>query len=164
MTVGIQQLIWEIERIRDGFHQAIFLDRDIDAALACVGEDVTVVQRPAGTGATGAADLRRHLAEDVLPHLPADLAFRRLSRTTDKFRVVEETTVSFTHDRELPWLLPGFAPTGRRAEVLAISVVTFRHSRINAHRTSSLIAAHRTLWDHATLLAQLQPSSRKMIT
>ncbi len=27
---------------------------------------------------------------------------------------------SFTHDRELPWLLPGGAATGRQVEVLAV--------------------------------------------
>ena len=55
--------------------------------------------------------------------------------------------VAFTHDRELPWLLPGVAPTRRRAEVLAMSVVTVRHS---------LVTSCRTLWDHADLVAQLR--------
>ena len=54
--------------------------------------------------------------------------------------------MAFTHDRELPWLLPDVAPTGRRVEVLAVAVVTVRRGRI---------AEHRTLWDHHGLLAQL---------
>ena len=54
--------------------------------------------------------------------------------------------MSFTHDRELPWLLPGAAPTFRRAEVLAIAVVGFDRTRIRSQRV---------LWDHATLAAQL---------
>jgi len=63
-----------------------------------------------------------------------------------RFRVVDEERVSFLHDRELPWLLPGVAATGRRAEVLAISVATVRQGRL---------LAVRTLWDHTTLLAGL---------
>lgn len=55
--------------------------------------------------------------------------------------------VGFTHDRELPGLLPGVAPTRRRAEILAISVVTVQRS---------FVASCRTLWDQAALLAQLQ--------
>jgi carboxymethylenebutenolidase len=55
-------------------------------------------------------------------------------------------TVSFTHDRELPWLLPGIEPTHRRAEVLAIAVVAFQQGRIRSVRV---------LWDYATLTAQL---------
>ena len=54
--------------------------------------------------------------------------------------------VSFTHDRELPWLLPGIAPTGRSVDVLAVSVVVVRRSAVEKHRT---------LWDMTTLLAQL---------
>ena len=95
----------------------------MDAALACLTEDCALTNVPAGTGGTGTDELRRHLAEDVVPHRPADLEFRRLSRTVDQRRLAEEFMVGFTHDRELPWLLPGLAPTGQRAQVLAISVV-----------------------------------------
>src|SRR5213596_1649316 len=76
----------------------------------------------------------------------SDLEVRRISRTVDRWRLVDETTVSFTHDRELPWLLPGVEPTFRRAEVLAIAVVSFERARIRSQRV---------LWDHATLAAQL---------
>lgn len=70
----------------------------------------------------------------------------------DRFRLVDEATVSFTHDRELPWLVPGLEPTERRAEVLAIAIVGFRRGQI---------ASQRILWDHATLTAQLRvPSLR----
>jgi hypothetical protein len=86
---------------------------------------VTLVDLPVGTGAAGREAVRSHVAQ-VAAHLPADLAFARLSRTVDRFRVVDEERVAFLHDRELPWLLPGVAATGRRAEVLAISVATVR--------------------------------------
>ena len=54
--------------------------------------------------------------------------------------------MTFTHDQELRWLLPGVAPTGRRAEVLAVSVATVRQGRL---------LGLRTLWDLTTLLAGL---------
>lgn len=168
MTMGIQQLMWEIERLRDVFHgavygSAVYAAPDLDAALAATAPDCALVNVPTGTGARGGDNLRRYLATDVVPHLPADLTFRRVSRTVDKFRVVEEATVGFTHDRALPWLLPGAAPTHRHAEVLAISVVTFRHSRITAGDTLSQIVAHQTLWDHAGLLAQLHLDPSDMV-
>jgi len=92
-------------------------------------------------------------------HRPDDLAFRRVSKTVDQRRLAEESMVTFTHDRELPWLLPGVAPTGRQVEVLAISVVSVRH-RSRAGRTTTLIAGHRTLWDQVGLLTQLQAPLR----
>lgn len=162
MTVAMQQLIWEMQRITDAYHDAVHTTGDAAAAVALVAEDVEVTNTPAGTGADSAEELRRHLAEDVLPHLPADLTFRRVSRTADIRKLVDERIVAFTHDRELPWLLPGTPPTHRPAEVLAISVVSFRH-RTRQSVTDSRIASYRTLWDHAGLLAQLDPDHAPLI-
>jgi carboxymethylenebutenolidase len=146
MTVGIQRLLGQIEGRVDAFHRAIYLAGDLDAALATATGDCELVNRPSGTGGRGSEGLRRYLAGDVLPHLPADLTFRRVSRTVDQRRLVEESMDGFTYDRELPWLLPGAEPTLRHAEVHAISVVAIRHtSRLGT--TESRIAAHRTLWD-----------------
>ncbi len=142
----VMDLMVEVERVRDAFHRAVFTAPDLDAALALATEDCVLTTLPTGTGASGRAGLARHLRADVHPHLPADLAFARTSRTVDRWRVAEEATVSFTHDRELPWLLPGVAPTGRRAEVLTVSVVTVHRSRVSGHRT---------LWDLTGLAAQL---------
>jgi carboxymethylenebutenolidase len=134
MTVGIQLLMSEMERLADCFHGAVYATPDLDAAVAVTAEDCVLVNVPMGTGARTQEDLRRHLV--------------------DQRRVVEEATVGFTHDRELPWLLPGVAATHRRAEVLVISVITFRHSSRRGV-TDSRIATHRSLWDHSGLLAQL---------
>jgi carboxymethylenebutenolidase len=145
VTKAVQDLMVAVERARDAFAAAVGAG-DLEAAMALVADDVVLTSLPAGTAARGAGALRRHLADDVLPHRPADLAVRRVSRTGDRWRVVDEQVVTFTHDRELPWLLPGVAPTGRGAEVLAISVVAVRRQRITEHRT---------LWDHHGLLDRL---------
>jgi carboxymethylenebutenolidase len=73
---------------------------------------------------------------------------RDLERVWDQHRdaLVEETTVSLTHDRELPWLLPGAEPTFRRAEVLVIAVAGFHRMKLRSVRV---------LWDYATLMTQL---------
>lgn len=157
----IQHLIWGIERLWDTFHGAAHSAKDLEAALAVTAADCVVTNVPTGTGTTDGKDLRRYLAEDVLPHLPADLSYRRVSRTVDKFRLVEESMVGFTHDRDLPWLLPGAPVTHRRAEVLAISVVTVRHtSRLGQVRSS--ITTMRTLWDHTGLVAQLHLDAKRV--
>ncbi|GAA2573132.1 nuclear transport factor 2 family protein [Pseudonocardia hydrocarbonoxydans] len=152
MTVAMQTLITGMQAMTDAFHAAIE-SGDLDAALAVVAEDGVLEDVPVG-GPRSGAELRRHLAEDVLPHLPADLGIRRVTRTADIRTLVDQRLVGFTHDRELPWLLPGVAATHRRAEVLAISVVAFRH-RTHAAVTRSLIVSHRTLWDQTGLRTQL---------
>jgi carboxymethylenebutenolidase len=135
----------EVERVRDAFRRDV-LAGAVDAAVAGCAASVALVHLPAGTGASGAEELRSFLARDVVGHLPPDLAHARVSRTVDRFRVVDEERVAFTHDRELPWLLPGVAPTGRRADVLAVSICTVRQGRVLGLRVH---------WDVATLLAQL---------
>jgi len=100
MTPGIQELMREVERVRDGFRRAVVAG-DADAAVALCADGVTLVDLPVGTGAAGREAVRGHVGR-IAAHLPADLAFARLSRTVDRFRVVDEERVSFLHDRELP--------------------------------------------------------------
>jgi carboxymethylenebutenolidase len=145
VTTGIQELMRQVERVRDAFRRDV-LAGDVDAAVAACAASVALVHLPVGTGASGADGLRSFLAHDVVGHLPADLTHTRVSRTLDRFRVVDEERVAFTHDRELPWLLPGVAPTGRRADVLAVSICTVRQGRVLGMRVH---------WDLASLLAGL---------
>jgi carboxymethylenebutenolidase len=146
VTTAIAQFMRELEQIWDDHTDALLARRDVTASLTAVGPVPSVLHMPAMTGAVGSQDLQRFYAEDFLPHLPGDLLLARISRTVDRFRLVDEMTVSFTHDRELPWLLPGVSPVFRRAEVLTIAVVAFERRRIRSVRV---------LWDHATLTAQL---------
>ena len=136
----------ELEHVWDEHTDALLARRDVTASLATVAPVPSILHIPAMTGAVGRQALQHFYAEDLLPHLPGDLVLARISRTVDRFRLVDEMTVSFTHDQELPWLLPGVSPVFRRAEVLAIAVVRFERGRIRSQRI---------LWDHATLAAQL---------
>jgi carboxymethylenebutenolidase len=146
VTTAIAQFMRELERVWDE-HLAALLGRgDLAAALGQLVAEPSVLHIPAMTGATGRQAVERFYAQALLPGRPGDLALTRISRTVDRWRLVDEVTVSFTHDRELPWLLPGVEPTHRRAEVLAIAIVAFERGRIRSVRV---------LWDHATLTAQL---------
>ena len=136
----------ELERLWDEHLAALLVRRDLPAALAQLTAEPSVLHIPAMTGATGGPGVERFYAGVLLPWLPGDLTLTRISRTVDRWRLVDEMTVSFTHDRELPWLLPGIEPTHRRADVLVIAVVAFQRGRIRSVRM---------LWDHATLTAQL---------
>ena len=146
MTTAIAQFMRELERIWDEHLAALLGRRDLEGALAQLTAESSVLHIPAMTGATGGQAVERFYAGVLLPRLPCDLTWTRISRTVDRWRLVDEVTVSFTHDRELPWLLPGIEPTHRRAEVLVIAVVAFERGRIRSVRM---------LWDHATLTAQL---------
>jgi carboxymethylenebutenolidase len=145
VTKAVQDLMVEVERVRDTFLAAV-LAADPDAARPLITPDATLQIDPTGTGAAGADPLCRFLAEQLAPGLPADLVVRRRSRTGDRWHVVDEETVAFTHDREMPWLLPGIAATGRAAEVDVVTVVGVRRS---------LVVRCRMVWDLLGLADQL---------
>ena len=151
MTPSIAQFMRDLEQVWEAHQQALLKHRDLRAALAPLAAEPAVTHIPAMTGASGRRAVERFYADQFLPYVPDDLTLSKISRTVDRWRLVDETTVSFTHDRELPWLLPGVEPTFRRAEVLAIAVVGFDRTRIRSQRV---------LWDHATMAGQLGLSNQ----
>jgi carboxymethylenebutenolidase len=146
VTTEIAQFMQKLTSIWEEHLEALLVRHDLEASLAHMVAEPSLLHIPAMTGAAGRTALERFYAEEFLPHLPDDMVRTRLSRTVDRFRIVDEMKISFTHDRELPWLLPGVAPTYRRAEVLTVAIVGFDRGWIRSQRV---------LWDHATLIAQL---------
>ena len=146
MTTEIARFMRKLEDMWDAHVEALLDRRDVDAAMADMTAATSLRHIPTMTGADGRPALERFYRDVMLPHLPADLGFTRRSRTVDRFHLVDELTVSFVHDREVPWLIPGVEPTGRNASVAAIVVVDFDRGAI---------ASQRTLWDGASLAAQL---------
>ena len=52
----------------------------------------------------------------------------------------------FTHDAEVPFMLPGVAPTGRKVKVPTVVVMGFEGDKV---------ALEHIYWDQATVLVQL---------
>ena len=99
MTTAIAQFMRELEQVWDAHREASIVRRDLAASLAHLAAEPSVRHLPVMTGADGRQDVERFYAEEFLPHLPGDLVLTRMSRTVDRFRLVDEMTVSFTHDR-----------------------------------------------------------------
>jgi carboxymethylenebutenolidase len=146
MTTEIAQFMHRLERIWDEHVDALVNRRDVDAAMINMTAEPSVRHFPTLTGADGRSALYSFYRDALLPHLPAELGLTRRSRIVDRFRLVDELTVSFVHDCELAWLLPGIGPTGRRASVSAIVIVEYRRGAI---------ASQRTHWDGVSLASQL---------
>ena len=68
-----------------------------------------------------------------------------VARTVGTDRIVDELIYRCTHTIEMPWILPGVRPTGRRIEFAVIVVVQFEDGKI---------ACERIYWDQASVLAQ----------
>jgi carboxymethylenebutenolidase len=60
--------------------------------------------------------------------------------------VVDEVVLTFTHDIEMPAILPGVAPTGRRVEAAFCVLVGFKDGKVSHEHI---------YWDQASILVQI---------
>jgi carboxymethylenebutenolidase len=97
------------------------------------------------TGGRGAREVRHFYSGTSLVGTHRTPPVVPLTRTVGQARIVDELTCQFTPTIEMPWMLPGVAPNGRRAEGPTV-VVVFVDGRISGERI---------YWDQASLLAQL---------
>jgi carboxymethylenebutenolidase len=98
------------------------------------------------TGGVGSDEVRNFYSTYFLPGHPLDTQTLAVARTVGEDRIVDELIHKFTHTMEMPWLLPGVPPTGKRVEIAVIVVVQFEDGKI---------AGERIYWDQASVLAQV---------
>jgi len=120
--------------------------RDVDATLDTMTQDAHLLNIPTGHGGTGQNGVRRFYTDEFIGTFPDDIAVDSLGLTVGDTRIAEEVVMSFTHDREMPWILPGVGPTGRKVVSPMVAVVGFRDGKVRFEHI---------WWDQAALLAQL---------
>jgi carboxymethylenebutenolidase len=123
-----------------------FGTRDVAATMQTMVAEPYVNHIPVMTGGVGARDLARFYAHHFIPKCPADTRLVPISRTIGADRLVDEMLFCFTHDREIDWMLPGIAPTGRYVEVPLVAIVAFRGDKLYHEHI---------YWDQASVLVQL---------
>jgi carboxymethylenebutenolidase len=123
-----------------------FSTRDTAATLDTMTEDAYVNHVPVMTGGYGKAELARFYSTDFIPCMPPDTKLSPVSRTIGTEQLVDEIIFSFTHTQEMPWMLPGVAPTYKYVEVPLVVVVHFRNGKL---------AHEHIYWDQASVLKQI---------
>lgn len=101
---------------------------------------------PTLTGGVGAQELERFYTDYFVGSNPPSTRLTLISRTIGADRVVDEVHLGFKHTHEMPWILPGVPPTGRRVEVLVVSVVAVRGGKLYSEHV---------YWDQASVLVQV---------
>lgn len=130
----------------DAHTRAEFSEHSLEHTLATMTLDPFVNHVPVITGGVGLEQVRHFYGTYFIPCQPPDTEITFLSRTVGENRLVDELVHKFTHTIEMPWLLPGVAPTGRHVELAVIVVVEFQDGKI---------AGERIYWDQASLLVQV---------
>lgn len=137
------------QRMVEGYlrHTACeFVTKDVETAVATMEGEPHVILMPTLVGGIGREACRRFYRDSFIFSMPADVEFVPISRIVGADTIVEESLLRFTHAEEIPWILPGVAPTGRRVEVAICTVV---------HMQNDKIAHEHVYWDQASVLAQI---------
>jgi carboxymethylenebutenolidase len=145
-VVSAASQVSDLGALLDGHIAREFVDRDVDATMKTMVPEPYVHCVPAMTGGSGGEGVRRFYSEHFINQIPKDAKVTPISRTVGKDQVVDEFIVSFTHDTQWDYLLPGIPPTGKKVELPHVLVMRFENGKV----------AHEHLWwDQASLLVQV---------
>ncbi len=123
-----------------------FGSRDVDRTMSTMVPEPYVNHIPTMTGGVGYRDLHRFYTDHFVNSNPPDTTLTPISRTVGATQVVDEMLFCFTHTTEIPWMLPGVAPTGKRVEVPLLAVIKFRGDKLYHEHI---------YWDQASVLVQV---------
>lgn len=130
----------------DAHVRAEFVERDVDATMATMTDAPYVTHVPVLTGGCGRDEVHHFYSTYFVGRWPADTQIKPISRTVGQGRVIDELIVTFTHDVEMPALLPGVAATGHKVELPCVVVMGIEHGKV---------AYEHIYWDQGSLLAQV---------
>jgi carboxymethylenebutenolidase len=123
-----------------------FEAKDAAATMVTMVDQPTVIHVPVLTGGRDTATLHEFYRDSFIPAWPADTEVEQVSRTIGDERAVDELIIRFTHTIEMPFWLPGIAPSGRRVEIPLVVVMGFQDGKV---------ASEHIYWDQASLLVQI---------
>ncbi len=130
----------------DAHTRAEFSEHSLEHTLDTMTAEPYVNHMPVLTGGTGREQVKHFYGTYFIPCQPPDSGPTLFSRTVGENRIVDELVHTFTHTIDMPWILPGVAPTGKHVELAVIVVVEFEDGKISAERI---------YWDQASLLVQV---------
>lgn len=132
--------LWE-EHVRHEFDA-----RNVPDTMATMVAEPYVNHIPTLTGGVGQKQLARFYQHHFVHGNPADMRMIPISRTVGALQVVDEFIMCFTHDREIDWMLPGVAPTGKYVEIAMVGIIGFRGDKLHHEHI---------YWDQASVLVQI---------
>ncbi|KAJ5476185.1 Dienelactone hydrolase [Penicillium sp. IBT 31633x] len=115
--------------------------------VGCPAGEASVNCVPTRVGGFDIPTLKAFFDHAFIPNGPADQDIRLLSRTIGTDQIVDEILFSCRHTAEIPWLLPGVAPTDRDIKVVIIVIANF---------CAGHITRQSLWWDQASVLVQLK--------
>lgn len=97
-------------------------------------------------GGLGHEELTRFYNDYFMVNQIPIFHMRLISRTIGVDRIVDELYMQFKHTIDMPWVLPSVKPTGKKVEIVVVSIVGMRAGKI---------WSERLYWDQASVLFQV---------
>jgi carboxymethylenebutenolidase len=126
---------------------AEFATKDVEATMATMTARPVVNHVPVMTGGVGSPQVRQFYSRHFIPGHPPDVETVPVARTVGADRIVDELIYRCTHTIEMPWILPGVRPTGRRIEFAVIVVVQFEDGKIAGSASTGTRRRCSPRWD-----------------
>jgi carboxymethylenebutenolidase len=123
-----------------------FVHKDVDATMRTMIDEPYVWHVPVLTGAAGGGGVREFYSTQFIGQTPDDTTILPIARTVSRDRVIDEFVLEFTHDCEIPFMLPGIPATGRKVRLPTVVVMGFQDEKV---------AYEHIYWDQASLLVQI---------
>ena len=137
---------YDLSALWDKHCEYEFGTRNVDDTMSTMVPEPYVNHIPTMTGGVGYKQLHRFYSDHFVNSNPPDTTLTPISRTVGATQVVDEMLFSFTHTTEIPWMLPGVKPTGKRVEVPLQAFIKFRGDKLYHEHI---------YWDQASVLVQV---------
>ena len=144
----------DLERVWEEHVALEFSSKDAAATMRTMVAEPYVNHVPTLTGGIGQEDLFVFYRDYFIPSNPPSTSMKLVSRTIGVDRVVDEMVFSFDHTQEVPWMLPGVPPTGRRVSVALVAIVCIRGGKLYHEHI---------YWDQASVLVQVGLLDPKLV-
>jgi carboxymethylenebutenolidase len=138
--------MYKLGEVLDEHIKCEFEKHDVEATMKTMVKEPYVHHVPTLTGGIGYVGVYNFYNDEFINKMPDDTKFVRISRTIGKDQVVDELILSFTHDRELDFMLPRIPPTGKYIELPYVVITKFNRGKIEHEHI---------YWDQASLLVQV---------
>ena len=145
-SVSNQSSTTNLAAVFDKHVNCEFEDKNVDATMKTMTKEPYVYDVPVLTGGKGYDEVYTFYSNNFVGKMPSDTKFAPISRTIGKDQVVDELIISFTHDIEIPAMIPGIPPTGKYIELPIVVIMKFKGNKI---------AHEHIYWDQASLLKQI---------
>jgi carboxymethylenebutenolidase len=145
---------YDLSALWDKHCEYEFGTRNVDDTMSTMVAEPYVNHIPTMTGGVGYKELHRFYTNHFVNSNPPDTALTPISRTVGATQVVDEMLFTFTHTTEIPWMLPGIRPTGKRVEVPLLAVIKFRGDKLYHEHI---------YWDQASVLVQVGLLDPKLV-